>query len=774
MKEKRITTLLANRWLLLLVWLIVASSTHANTLIFNSIGKLTAALHQAQPGDTLLLSNGVYKDVTLRLAAKGSKNAPIVVKAQNNGQVLISGQSALRISGEYIQVEGLYFKDGFTTDGATIEFRNAEEVANNCRLTQCAIDGYNPQDRSTSYSWIQLYGKHNRVDHNVITNKLHVEVTLAVILNGEKNQQNGHQIDHNWFGPRPIFGSNGAETIRVGTSNEAHTSSYTTIEHNYFEQCNGEVEVVSIKSSDNIVRHNTFKQCCGVLAFRHGDRNKAYQNCFYGDNIPNTGGIRVVNEGHTIEENLFFQLRGTRFFAPLALMNAVPNSLPNRYVQVKNIRIINNKFIDCSPIEFGVGRDNERTLPATAIQFDNNRILSKNSEVLFDAIDDISGYTFSNNQALYKGEKYPRGFIKDLTMNQTALLSSVCSVERDSTGASWYSKPQATKQPAETMGKTVLVSTVNELQNAIINSQNGDTVVLQKQGNWDLEQGLIISKKLHIKASKGLKSRPILRYFGTRRAPIFEINNGGSLQIESIAFDGKLQPGYSHAIAAIATANGMIEPYTLEVSNCEFYHFHESGFAAIRGYKSTFSEQITIKNSLFRDMSAEGINMAGEKEDIGRYNVENLTIYNCAFYNLLGSAINLYRGGNDESTSGPTLRIDHCSFVDICNREQGAAVRMIGAQRAKVTNCMFVNSGRGGASIRLQQMRSDIIHISHINCYQSGRIESFYPQAIKGNITHKAPRFMAPKLLDFRLQEHDPLAKKGSDKLRIGILTTNL
>ena len=52
-----------------------------------------------------------------------------------------------------------------------------------------------------------------------------------------------------------VYGSNGAETMRVGTSQQAYSSSNTVIENNLFERCSGEVEVISIKSSDNIIRN---------------------------------------------------------------------------------------------------------------------------------------------------------------------------------------------------------------------------------------------------------------------------------------------------------------------------------------------------------------------------------------------------------------------------------------------------------------------------------------------------------------------------------------
>ena len=103
-------------------------------------------------------------------------------------------------------------------------------------------------------------------------------MTLIVILNDERCLENHHQIDHNYFGERPVYGSNGAETMRVGTSQQAYSSSNTVIENNLFERCSGEVEVISIKSSDNVIRNNILLECEGVVALRHGDRNTVNNN----------------------------------------------------------------------------------------------------------------------------------------------------------------------------------------------------------------------------------------------------------------------------------------------------------------------------------------------------------------------------------------------------------------------------------------------------------------------------------------------------------------
>src|SRR3546814_2439514 len=52
--------------------------------------------------------------------------------------------------------------------------------------------------------------------------KTNAGVTLAVIRHDGDPLDNGHRIDHNYFGPRPPLGSNGGETIRIRS--EEHTS----------------------------------------------------------------------------------------------------------------------------------------------------------------------------------------------------------------------------------------------------------------------------------------------------------------------------------------------------------------------------------------------------------------------------------------------------------------------------------------------------------------------------------------------------------------------
>ena len=327
------------------------------------IAEVDKALIIAHPGDTIHVKGGVYTDVNLHWKTEASLERPIVVIAENPGEVILTGKSSLHISGTGLEVNGFLFKGCTAERGTVMEFRDGDALASGCRLTECVFDRCVPARRDVSYSYVHLYGRNNRVDHCSFTGKLNLGVTLIVMLNHDGCDDNHHSIDHNYFGPRPVYGSNGAETIRVGTSQQCMQNSRTLITENLFDRCNGEVEVVSIKSCENTISNNVFYECQGVLALRHGDRNQALDNLFIGHGVRNTGGVRIVGEDQVVRGNSFLSLAGGRFFSALALMYGVPNSLPNRYMQVKKTIVENNVFEACRSIDFSCGKDFERTLP---------------------------------------------------------------------------------------------------------------------------------------------------------------------------------------------------------------------------------------------------------------------------------------------------------------------------------------------------------------------------------------------------------------------------
>ena len=160
---------------------------------------------------------------------------------------------------------------------------------------------------------------------------------------------------------------------------------------------------------------------------------------------------------------------------------------------------------------------------------------------------------------------------------------------------------------------------------------------------------------------------------------------------------------------------GMINPYRLRVEDCEFYNFNESTHNAFRAEKSSYAESIVFSSCFFHTISGDAISIAAEKDDRGIYNAEYVTLENCIFYNIMGAALDLYRGGNDESTLGPFLNVDHCLFENVNNTELGSVLRLIGVQKVEIENSIFSNSGQGGRSIKFEETRWNHCVVSNCN-----------------------------------------------------------
>jgi poly(beta-D-mannuronate) lyase len=754
--------------------------SRSNPKLVESPEALNAAVAKANPGDIILLKNKEWRNAAVRLQGTGTAKKPIFIMPETPGGVTFTGQSFVQLGGSYLVFKDFHFRNGYSPKREVISFRiNNEVLANNCRVSGIVIENYSQPERFKSDTWLTLYGKHNRIDHSTFVNKLNAGPVIIAELDDERSQQNEHRIDSNYFKGRQRFGSNGGETIRIGVSRYSLTASRTNIVRNFFERCNGEVEIVSIKSGENNVSFNTFLECEGGLVLRHGSGNVVEGNFFIGNNKPYTGGVRVINPNQKVFNNVFSELQGTNFRAALAVLNGVPNSLINRYYQVKDAVIERNTFINSASILFGAGKDAERTLAPENVLFKNNLILSSGPEIYSNA-NTGNGIIFSENglDDHFEG-KVPPGFKKIKTnsikvngfqlpydKNYGADLKKLPLIKKENTGASWY-RPEQEKMQRKPMNLQVKANECNTLPALVKQAIAGDTIVLTEPGFYQMQEELSITKPLVIMAAVGLKNRPVLVNASYKpMSALISIENGGDLVVKGIAFKGTYE-SFSAADAGIRSTDlPMNRPYRLHIDDCEFYDYNESTNAGFKASKSTLADSLVITNSIFHHMSGAGIDLAAEKDDKGMYNAEYTVIKNCTFTNLLGAAINIYRGGNDESTLGPFVTIDHCTFNEVENREQGTVVRLIGAQQASLTNSNFSYSGQGGRAVLFQEYRWDNILVDYCNFYESGKVESFYNKALGTHIYQVKPDFKNPEKLNFELQGDTPAA---NDQSVIGI-----
>lgn len=345
-------------------------TAQATEYLVSSAADIAQAMTTAQPGDTLTMTDGTWTDQSMLFQGNGAPGRPIVLRARFHGAVVLRGTSRLRIAGTHLVAANLVFQGGDCAPNPVVEFRNGSLESDFCRLTRSAISSYSPPDINLDSKWVSLYGTHNRVDHCALTGKSNSGTTLVVWLT---NHPNYHLIDSNYFGPRSNLGFNGGETIRVGTSDWSMYDSYTTVEYNLFDRCNGETEAISSKSCENVYRYNTFSNVQGTLTLRHGNRCTVEGNFFLGNNISNTGGIRIIGEDHRVVNNYLAGLAGTGYRAALTMMNGVPNSPLNRYFQVKRALVAFNTFVgNRMTFHIGAGKDGELTLPPLDCTIANN------------------------------------------------------------------------------------------------------------------------------------------------------------------------------------------------------------------------------------------------------------------------------------------------------------------------------------------------------------------------------------------------------------------
>ncbi|WP_036692225.1 chondroitinase-B domain-containing protein [Pedobacter glucosidilyticus] len=768
--------------ILYLLILLYSPFIWAQNKIVKDANALEDAVKQAKPGDTVFLANQEWKNVALTIYGKGTAIKPIVIMPKATKKVIISGQSFLRIAGEHLIIKGLHFKNGYSPQREVITFRiNNDLLANHCRLTESVIEDFSQPERFKNDVWVVFWGKRNRVDHCTFIDKLSAGPVIIAELNDERSQENYHSIDANYFKGRQRFGSNGGETIRIGVSRYSLTASRTQIINNYFERCNGEVEIVSIKSGENNISFNTFYECEGSLVLRHGSNNTVEGNLFLGNHKPFTGGVRVINPGHKVFNNVFKDLKGTAFRSALAVMNGVPNSLINRYYQVKDAQIERNTFINCGPVLFGAGKDAERTLSPQSVTFSSNLMVNPTGNLIDDTNKD-GGISLKNN-AVVNLSKAPLtdGFTlikvnqhkKDALSipyhkNYGADIKKLPFVQKSQTGAGWYVKEEVKPSRAN---KTFSLASAQsqQIHKIIANAISGDTICFTDATFYKLDKEIVLDKMLHLIADKSLKGKPILVNSSFKTLPAFiTIANGGSLAVKGLAFKGNFESYGDVQCGIRSTDQAMNKHYNVKIDGCEFYDYNESTFSGFKASKSTFADTLLITNSLFRNISGMGINLAEEKEDKGIYGVENTIIKNCVFTNILGSAINVYRGGNDESTLGPFVTIDYCTFNEVENREQGTVVRLSGAQQAVVTNSIFMNSGQGGRSIEFREFRWDDIKVDYCNFYNAGRIDSFYGTVAGKNIYQIKPDFIDSSSFNFNLKPGSALSDKSTTGKTLG------
>lgn len=348
--------------------------------------KLQEIADTLQPGDSLILGAGYWENVWLILQNDGTREAPITLRAESPGAAVLSGATHLAISGSHIVVEGLHFKNAYppvtsrtgSEEGegpdALIDFMaNPEEYARDSRITNCHFEACNPSE-DRRYHWVRLLGLRNRVDHCRFEGQDHDGVTVQVRLDIPEAE---HRIDHNYFFDRKPGDGNGYECVQIGQSWASMESGRCIVENNIFESCDGETEIISSKTCDNVIRGNLFLRSAGTLTIRHGNRTTVEGNVFIGDGKEGAGGIRIIGEDHRVIRN-YFQGINSYTGGVIVLYCGIPDGPLNGYAAAHRAVVADNILIHSKGNVFylngGFGSRN-RTLLAEGVTIKGNVVV---------------------------------------------------------------------------------------------------------------------------------------------------------------------------------------------------------------------------------------------------------------------------------------------------------------------------------------------------------------------------------------------------------------
>ncbi|HYE53361.1 MAG TPA: polysaccharide lyase 6 family protein [Chitinophagaceae bacterium] len=745
---------------LLFSFILVTVLSFANTIVVKNIDELNAANKQAKPGDVIILENRVWKDVSIVLDCAGTKEKPITFKARTRGKVHITGNSKLKLGGSYIVVDGLRFIDGYAGRDAVIDFKiNKNKLANNCRVTNSSIESYNNPKRMDENNWIAFSGKNNRLDHCSFIDKKNMGVLLAVHLDDDRSRENFHSIDHNYFGKRVPLASNGGEIIRVGVSQHCQFNSNTVISDNHFEECDGETEIISIKSGANVVRGNLFTRCQGAVVLRHGDNNTVENNVFLGYGKEGTGGVRIINRGQWVINNFFSECRGVDFRSPMSIMNGVPNSPAHRYVQVTEAVIANNTFYNCTPISFAEGSDKERSMAPDNVYFFNNLFYNNKDSNIYKVYDNISGIRFNENVVSTQvGQQTGNGFYKASltvqksdntpfpvysTRKEAKVYDSLQQVAAQrlghalqpahgfrnlklfnlvkfnayaKTGAYWQKDSLLSRSSLGPIRKAVSCATANEVYAQL---ENKDVAIIVLSGKeYRFDKPLVVSRPLTI----GSYDTATKKFITADMLSTFMLGRNGMLTLENLNINGS---GVRSKHFISSDTSGWSDHYSLIIGECVFKDFsRENGCNDLfYAYKSMVADNIVIRGNSFINNQANFFAMNEEKDDKGYYNAEHIIIDSNTFTGQQGYVLDIYRGGNDESTLGPKLVLSHNTFKDCTTPGDTPLIQLTGVQKTLSANNSFLNCNKG----KMLVFYRDIVRADHLflnnNITNSGKVE---------------------------------------------------
>lgn len=263
-----------------------------------SIGAFVVPDHVATPatistvlasftdGEIIELSDGTYTGVAISYSQNNAR-----IYGRNPGSVIFDGDSRIFFDGTGSQADGIHFSG---TNGVyAVRFYGATNgTLRDCKFTNCGVDAF-------SFRPIIMF--ENGATGCVVE---YVEMSgndaigIGVDVDAGETLPTSNTARYVYI--KDILTDTNKEPVQIGQGDRATETTTFTLEESIFENCDGDAEAVSIKTSGNTIKNNLVLNSDGYIVLREGNNNTVEGNVVSGCPV----GIRVHGENHTIQDNL--------------------------------------------------------------------------------------------------------------------------------------------------------------------------------------------------------------------------------------------------------------------------------------------------------------------------------------------------------------------------------------------------------------------------------------------------------------------------------------
>ncbi|KAK9762350.1 hypothetical protein K7432_011988 [Basidiobolus ranarum] len=383
------------------------------TLQISDANDLNTKLEKAVPGSCFILNDGDYSSFVGVRKVKGTKDAPIVIRAKNTGKAVLTKIFSFR-DNAYVVL------DGFTFNGPSQRVDIVD--CQSCRITRSTFKIEDPADGG-NYDWVVVKSTSDsvRIDRCEFGPKKAQGSPILVTCDPSSKIipiATNLQVDRSYFHDLVATSPNGGEAIALGNTHADFPDgpiSGANVQYNLFESCDGDPEIISVKSSKATVRYNTIRNSAGGIVLRNTDNSKVYGNIIDGNNKKGSTGIRLHGNGHSIYNNLVYNIAGN------ALMLSGRRDATHRPA-IKSQSVHNTFF---APIEMSWDKN-----PTDSSLFPSENTIANNvvggANIILKMTKQLKT-TYSGNLILKSAKDVPAdGFVAvaDFKLNSNYLLTS--------------------------------------------------------------------------------------------------------------------------------------------------------------------------------------------------------------------------------------------------------------------------------------------------------------------------------------------------------------